>query len=41
LVDDILKKVKEVHSYEVPCIVSFPIEKGCAKFLEWIEKSTK
>mgnify|MGYP001030817742 CR=1 FL=1 len=41
LVDEILKKVKEVHSYEVPCIVSFPIEKGCAKFLEWIEKSTK
>jgi periplasmic divalent cation tolerance protein len=41
LIDEIIKRAKELHSYEVPCIVSFSIEKGYEKFLGWIEKSTK
>ena len=40
LVDDLIKRVKELHSYEVPCIVSFPIEKGNTDYLRWIEEST-
>jgi len=33
--------VKELHSYEVPCIVSLPIEKGNPDYLKWIKESTK
>jgi periplasmic divalent cation tolerance protein len=41
LVEKIIKRVKEIHSYSVPCIISFDIEKGSKDFLNWIEKSTK
>jgi len=41
LVEKIIKRVKEIHSYSVPCIISFNIEKGSKDFLNWIEKSTK
>ena len=41
LVNEVISRVKELHSYEVPCIVSLPIEQGYPDFLKWIEKSTK
>lgn len=41
LVDKIISRVKELHSYEVPCIISLPIEKGYVEFLKWIDNSTK
>lgn len=41
LVKELIKRVKNLHSYKVPCIISFDIEKGQKKFLEWIDKSTK
>jgi len=41
LADKVIQRVKELHSYEVPCIVCFPIEKGNPDFLKWIEESTK
>ncbi len=41
LVDEIIKKVKKMHSYDCPCIVSLPIEKGNKKYLNWIDKNTK
>jgi len=40
LADRVIERVKELHSYEVPCIVSLPIEKGYSDFLQWIEEST-
>ena len=40
LVDAIIKRVKELHSYEVPCIVSTPIDKGNPDYLDWIKEST-
>ncbi len=30
------EKVKEMHSYEVPCVVVLPIEGGSKDFLNWI-----
>ena len=39
LVDDIIKRVKEIHSYEVPCVVSWVIEKGNPDYLAWIKES--
>ncbi len=41
LVEKIIKRVKGFHSYSVPCIISFGIEKGNKDFLNWIEESTK
>ena len=41
LADEVIRRVKELHSYEVPCIVSLPIEKGYLDYLKWIEESTK
>ena len=41
LVEKVIKRLKELHSYQVPCIISLPIEKGYKKYLKWIDKSTK
>jgi periplasmic divalent cation tolerance protein len=41
LVDEVTARVKELHSYEVHCIISFPIAKGHLDYLKWIEESTK
>jgi periplasmic divalent cation tolerance protein len=41
LADEVISRVKELHSYEVPCIVTLPIEKGNPDFLEWISQATK
>jgi periplasmic divalent cation tolerance protein len=40
LVDRIVKRVAEVHSYEVPCVVSWRIDNGNPSFLQWIADST-
>jgi len=39
-VDQVMKEVRKVHSYEVPCIVSYKIVKGDKDFLDWIRKVT-
>lgn len=41
LVDKVIKRVKELHSYEVPCVIVLGVEGGNEKFLEWIGKETK
>ena len=33
-------KVLSLHSYDCPCIVSWPIEKGHAAYLDWIKAET-
>ena len=40
LVDRLVDRVKSLHSYECPCVVSFPIQAGNPDYLEWIEKQT-
>lgn len=41
LIDQLIRRVKEMHSYKVPCIVAWPIEKGNSDYLAWIEDSTR
>ena len=41
LFSDIEDRVKELHSYDCPCIVAWPIEVGSADYLAWIEAETK
>lgn len=36
----IIKRVKELHSYEVPEIIALPIIGGSKDYLNWIEEST-
>ncbi len=38
LVGDLCEKVKQIHSYECPCIVTIPIEGGNHEFLDWISE---
>ena len=35
----IIKVVKSIHSYAVPCIIFFDIKKGNKDFLKWVEQS--
>lgn len=37
-VDDIIKRVKELHSYENPGIVALPIINGSKDYLNWLEE---
>ncbi len=40
LFDALAARVRALHSYEVPCIVSWPIEAGNPAYLAWIEAET-
>jgi periplasmic divalent cation tolerance protein len=39
-VDELTERIRQLHSYDCPCIVSIPIEAGNPGFLNWIEQST-
>lgn len=34
-------RVKELHSYECPCIVSIPITNGRAEYLNWLAEQVR
>ena len=34
-------RVKELHSYTIPCVVALPIQGGNPDFLDWIHKETQ
>ncbi|MEE9474203.1 MAG: divalent-cation tolerance protein CutA [Candidatus Hydrothermarchaeaceae archaeon] len=36
--DELIKRVKELHSYENPEIVAVPILKGSSDYLRWIDE---
>jgi len=39
--EKLIEKVKELHSYSVPEIISLPILEGNKEYLKWIEDSLK
>jgi periplasmic divalent cation tolerance protein len=41
LVQRLISRVKELHSYDVPCVVSLPITGGNPAFLDWIVAETE
>lgn len=41
LYEKIKQKVKEIHSYSVPCILSIPIQNGNEEYLSWLESGLK
>ena len=34
-------RVRELHSYELPCVVALPLVRGEAAFLGWIEENVR
>jgi len=40
-VPQLVEKVKSLHSYECPCIVSIPVSGGNQAFLDWIADEVK
>lgn len=41
LFPSIMNRVKSLHSYQVPEIISFPISEGLPEYLNWISEVTK
>jgi periplasmic divalent cation tolerance protein len=41
LVEKVIERIKQLHSYEVPCIVSWIIDRGNQEYLDWIAESTE
>ncbi len=39
-VEKVIARIKQLHSYDCPCIVSLPIEHGNPEYLEWITSQT-
>ena len=36
--DPLIKRLKQIHSYECPCVIALGIQQGNADFLNWIAK---
>jgi periplasmic divalent cation tolerance protein len=36
---ELRKKIKEIHSYEIPCICAFSVDDGSKEYLDWIDSS--
>ncbi len=41
LLDKLIERVKELHSYEVPEIIALPITGGSEDYLKWVDENTK
>jgi len=41
LLDDIIRLVKELHSYELPEIIAIPIAGGSQDYLDWIREAVQ
>jgi len=41
LVAALIERIKSLHSYDCPCIVSLPISSGYPPFLDWIQAQVK
>ncbi|MBU0858542.1 MAG: divalent-cation tolerance protein CutA [Alphaproteobacteria bacterium] len=41
LFEDVRSAVAAAHSYDVPCIVSWPVTDAHAPFLDWVQAETR
>jgi periplasmic divalent cation tolerance protein len=37
--DALMERLAELHSYEIPCIVAWPIEKILGSYSDWVEET--
>lgn len=40
-VQEVIRTIRKAHSYDVPCIVAWPLIKGYPPFLRWISQETR
>lgn len=41
LIDDIIKRVKSIHSYSIPEIIALPIISGSEDYIKWVKDATR
>jgi len=41
LVEELTERVKKLHSYDVPCVVSMQLLEGNQDFFDWIGRETR
>ena len=41
LFDDVRNAIRELHGYELPECISFPIDQGSQAYLEWISENVR
>jgi periplasmic divalent cation tolerance protein len=41
LVERLIGRIRELHSYECPCVVALPIAAGNPRYLDWIAAETQ
>jgi Uncharacterized protein involved in tolerance to divalent cations len=41
LVDKVIDRVGEIHSYQTPCALEIKIKKGSQNYLDWLDNSLK
>ena len=34
------KRIKELHSYDLPCVLILPVEDGLPEFMQWVKTET-
>ncbi len=39
--NQLIKRIKELHSYENPEILALEVEEGLSEYLDWVEKNVK
>jgi periplasmic divalent cation tolerance protein len=37
--DTLVERIAALHSYEVPCVAVWPLERSLASYADWVEKS--
>jgi len=40
LIPNAIEEAKKVNSYEIPCLVSYPMGEGFPPYLKWIDEET-
>lgn len=40
LVEPLMARVRELHSYDCPCVVALPVEQGNPAYLQWVVDQT-
>lgn len=41
LYPELEERIRDLHPYEVPSILSYPIEEGLKNYLDWIDQETR
>ena len=39
--DALFERIAALHSYDVPCIVTWPVDKVLRAYADWVEESTR